>query len=83
MAQNPQSPESDSNTGSNTGPEARPGANTPTPPPARRLITIQVIRRQMLGVITARRRALQGGDPNRHGTPLDAGSPQVCTRLTL
>ena len=56
--------------------------SSPTPPTTRRLITINVIGGQVVGVIAARPRPLQSRHPDRHHKPPETGRPQVCTRLS-
>ena len=54
-----------------------------SPPPApRRLVTVEVVGRETVGVIPPRRRALQRGHPYRHDRPPHHRLPQVCTRLS-
>lgn len=57
--------------------------STPTPPAARGLVAVEVVRRQTLGVVAARPCAFQCGHSYRHDRPLRHRPPQVCTRLSI
>ncbi len=54
----------------------------PAPPPPGRFTTIEVVRRQLFGVIRSRRFALERRHPHRHSNPPAGFEPQVCTRLS-